>query len=280
MKFSAVKPILILTLIFLQSSFGEAQNRTEEKRLKDSAGSYSFLLPTGFESKQSDEGFALVNAEKSFLVAVKAHNFQNFEKFAEQANLAKDGFSLIGEIQDLDKQNKTFRASKQTAQGLLVTDTFLMFSPFGGGVLIVALANEKNAESAFETALKISKSVNFSKPEIGVLSSQLQNLFRGKHLLYLYTSSGFSERTDIYLCPSGSFIYQSNSSSLSANGTGAAAGNSNGNWTISALGNNASLILQFNNGNRREYKISSRQAGNEIGLNGNRYFVQNHNQCR
>jgi len=54
--------------------------------------------------------------------------------------------------------------------------------------------------------------------------------------------------------------------------------NSDGNWKISPNGSN--LILQFRNGKVREYKISRRQAGNEIGLDGNRYFVQTQSECR
>ncbi len=110
-------------------------------------------------------------------------------------------------------------------------------------------------------------------------AGQWQTLLRGKHLIYLYTASGFSERTDIYLCASGRFFYRSDSSSLSNNGSGVVGANSEGNWEISP-GGGGSLILQFGNGTTRQYKLSRRQAGNEIGLNGNRYFVQTQNECR
>lgn len=267
-------------LIFCRADFICGQSAADEKQLKDAAYGYSFSLPTDFESKQNEEGFAAANSKKTVLFVIKPHSFQDFQAFAAQANLEKDGFSQVGNVQELDKQNKTFRASKQTPQGLLITDTFVLFSPFGGGLLVVAFSDQANAASAFEQALKISKSVVFSKPAVSELSSQLQSLFGGKHLLYFYTASGFSERTDIYLCSSGSFIYRTDSSSLSAAGSGVTAANADGNWKISTFGNNASLILQFNNGNKREYKISRRQANNEIGLNGNRYFVQSHTLCR
>lgn len=270
----------VLTFLIVAHLSSVCYAQTPEKQLKDSANGYSFLLPAGFESQQNEEGFVLTNSAKTVALVVKNHNFQSFQKFAEQANLEKDGFSLIGKVQDLDQQGKTFRASKLTAQGTLITDTFVLFSPFGGGVLVVAFSDAQNADKSFQKALTVSKTVGFSKPVASAAGNQLQNLFRGKHLLYLYTASGFSERIDIYLCPSGSFIYRTNSSSLSANGSGALGGNSDGNWKISASGNNASLILQFNNGATRQYSISARQASNEISLNGNRYFVQNHNQCR
>lgn len=269
-------PALLITQ-FAGLTFAQSQ---EAIRLSDVNESYSFIVPSGFDSKQNEEGFALADSGKTTILVVKSHNFQTFQKFAEQSNLEKDGFSPVGKVQDFGEQNKTFRVSKQTSQGLLIVDTFVLFSPFGGGALVVAFSNSKNAENSFQKALEIVKSVNFTKPRESAVENRIQDTLRGKHLLYLHTSSGFSERTDIYLCPSGSFIYRSDSSSLSANGSGVSAVNSDGNWKILAIGNNARLILQFNSGSTREYKISNRQASNEIGLNGNRYFVQNHSQCR
>jgi hypothetical protein len=277
MKSILIQTAIVLLFIFASTSFASAQVK---KRLKDTNGGYSFLPPDGFESKQNEEGFALVNSAQSVILIVKAHKYTNLQQFANEANLEKDGFTLVGKIQDFGENGKTFRASKQNAQGTLIADTFVSFSPHSGGVLVVALSDAKNAEKGFQKGLEISNSLNFSKPTATAGNSQLENAFRGKHLLYLYTASGFSERTDIYLCSSGAFIFKANSSSLSANGSGAVDGNSDGKWKILSSGNNASLILQFNNGSTRQYSISARQANNEIGLNGKRFFVQNHNQCR
>lgn len=277
MKSILIQTVVVLLFIFISANFSNAQVK---KRLNDANNGYSFLPPDGFESKQNEEGFALVNNAQTVILIVKAHNYSNFQKFAGDANLEKDGFTLIGKIQDFGENGKTFRASKQNAQGTLIADTFVSFSPHSGGVLVVALSDAQNAENGFQKGLEISNSLNFSEPTVTAGNSQLENAFRGKHLLYLYTASGFSERTDIYLCSSGAFIFKVNSSSLSANGSGAVGGNSDGKWRIASSGNNANLILQFNNGSTRQYSISARQAGNEIGLNGKRFFVQNHNQCR
>ena len=277
MKSILIQTAVVLLFMFISANFSSAQVK---KRLNDVNNGYSFLPPDGFESKQNEEGFALVNKAQTVILIIKAHNYSNFQQFANDANLEKDGFALVGKIQDFGENGKAFRASKQNAQGTLIADTFVSFSSYSGGVLVVALSDAQNAENGFQKGLEISKSLNFSKPTATAGNNQLENAFRGKHLLYLYTTSGFSERTDIYLCSSEAFIFKVNSSSLSANGSGAVGGNSDGKWRISSSGNNASLILQFNNGSTRQYSISARQASNEIGLNGKRFFVQNHNQCR
>ena len=270
--------LFLLPLIVLLVNTALSQTKQSEKRLTDTGGGYSFAPPSYFASQQSDEGFGLVNTEKTVVIAVKNHNFNSFEEFAAQSNLEKDGFALVGKVQNFGEKGKTFLVVKQTPQGSLMADTFVLFSPFGGGVLIVAFSDKDNNQKGFLAALQIAKSVAYIKPQISEMASQWQTFLSGRHLLYLYSSSGFSERTDIYLCSSGGFIYRNDSSSLSNNGSGVIGANSDGNWKISA--NGGSLILQFRNGSTKEYKISRRQVNSEIGLNGNRYFVQTQNVCR
>jgi len=279
MKLSQIFQVFYLSFLILSSVNSVAsQSKQTEKRLSDTSGGYSFAALTGFDSQQNEEGFALVNTDKTVVIAVKNHNFKSFEEFSAQSNLEKDGFSLVGKVQDFGEKGKTFLVSKQIAQGVLLADTFVLFSPFGGGTLIVSFSDKDNNQKGFQAALQIAKTLTFTKPQTSEGASQWQTFLRGKHLLYLFTASGFSERTDIYLCSSGGFFYRSDSSSLSNNGSGVIGADSDGNWKISPSGSN--LILQFRNGKVREYKISRRQAGNEIGLDGNRYFVQTQSECR
>lgn len=118
----------------------------------------------------------------------------------------------------------------------------------------------------------------FLKQQASDVGDQWTTFFRGKHLIYLYTSGGFTERRDIYLCRSGAFFSRNDSSSLSSNGSGAVASNSDGSWKTSSRGG-AKLILEYRNGAVREYRVSRRQAANEIDLNGSRYFVEANNEC-
>lgn len=275
--FPRIQMLFMALLILSNVNSIFSQSKQTEKRLSDENSGYSFVAPTGFDSKQNEEGFGLVNSEKTVVMAIKNHNFKTFEDFAAQSNLAKDGFSLVGKVQDFGEKGKAFLVARQTAQGTLLVDTFVLFSPFGGGTLIVAFSDKDNNQKGFSAALQIAKSVTYTKPKVSEQTSEWQTYLRGKHLLYLYSSSGFSERTDIYLCGAGGFIYRSDSSSLSSNGSGAVDAKSDGSWKVSQSG---SLILQFGNGNVREYKISRRQPDNEVGLNDNRYFVQSQNVCR
>lgn len=270
--------LLICMLLALAANPAHSQTGQAEKRLSDAGGGFSFAVPAGFISQQSDEGFGLVNGAKTVILAVKAHDFQTFEKFAAQANLERDGLTLVGKVQDVGATGKTFRVTQQTSQGVIVVDTFVLFSPHGGGALVVALSDTANNQAGFQAALRIAESVAFARPQESDAAKQLEAALGGKHLLYLYTASGYSERRDIYLCPSGKFFFRSNASSLSNSGSGAVGSDADGTWKVSARGG-ATLVLQFRSGDVHEYTISRRQAGNEIGLNGKRYFVQTFNDC-
>ena len=271
-----VNYLLCLILVGVSTSF--SQSKKVENRLSDINSGYSFAVPPDFESQQSEEGFGLVNKEKTIVIAVKNHNFNTFDKFLAQSNLDEDGFSLVGKIQDYGERGKTFLVAKQTVQGVLLVDTFVLFSPFGGGTVIAAFSDKSNNQKGFQAAMQIAGSLLFAKPQTSPSESLWQKFLTGKHLLYLYTSSGFSERTDIYLCASGEFIYRSDSSSLSSNGSGATGTNSDGKWQVTPNGGN--LLLHFRSGNVKEYKISRRQTNDEINLNNNRYFVRTQNLCR
>lgn len=285
--FQQVRLCNLLSLLLCLSSVANAQTAqtkqpSAEQKLTDAASGYDFVVPAGWKSQQSDEGFGLVNAAQTIVIAVKTHNYASFEAFAAEANLERDGLELVGKVQDLSGGGKVFRTVKRTPQGTVVIDTSVLFSPHGGGVAVVALSSETNAEEAFKKSVQIAQTVRFFKPQESDVATQWQKALSGKHLLYLYTASGYTERKDIYLCASGAFYQGSNAGGFNQNDSGdgsfGAHSGKSGTWKVSARGG-LKLILQFQNGATAEYTITRRQASNEVGLNGQRFFVQTQNKC-
>lgn len=151
-----------------------------------------------------------------------------------------------------------------------------------GGAVVIAFSESANADNALQTAAAITESLTFTKPKTSPISGQVRNLLAGKHLLYLYTASGYSERKDIILCGSGTFYQSLNMGGFSPNdvngGSFGARGGKSGTWSISPTGQK--LVLRFASGGVAEFQLSARQASNEIGMNGQRWFVQTQNACR
>jgi hypothetical protein len=237
--------------------------------ITNSAG-FSTSIPAHFVLKQDASGAAAVEPNKGYIVTVKNHQYNNFEAFAAEANLAKDGFTLVGDVRNINDTDRSFRAYKATPKGNLVADTFVRFSPRGGGSLVVVFSDDAAAQEAYYSGYRVSEKIQFSTPALNAVGSSWQALLANKHLVYLYTSSGYSERRDLYLLSSGQFRRSNDASSLSQSGSGAVNGGSDGTWQIVA---NSQLVLVSASGEISTYQLAQGKAGNEILLNGKRYFV-------
>ena len=249
-------------------------------RLASEAEGYNFAVPRGFTGQASGEGFALVNGAKTILIVVNSHGYRDFAAFAADANLERDGLQLVGKPQAI-AGGATFRTVKRTNQGLAVIDTAVVFNNSGGGVAVVAMADEANAATSFSAGLAVAQSLRFEEPKLTAADDRVRRVLAGKSLLYLYTGNGYSERKDILLCSSGRFYQSTGTSGFTTNDVDgpsfAATGGNTGTWSI--MGGGTRLVLRFADGDTATYTLSARQASNEIGLNGRRYFVQNQSRC-
>jgi hypothetical protein len=268
---------LILTVLVFVAASSAQQNR----RLSSDSDGYSFVPPAEWRSNASTEGFAFVNPSQAILIAVKAHPYKDFAAFAADANLERDGLELVGKPQEV-RGGQIFRTVKRSPQGMAVIDTAVVFSSNGGGVVVVSIADEANAVTGFNTAAAIANTIEFFQPKVSAVAEKVRSLLAGKKLLYLYTGNGYSERKDVVLCSKGVF-YQSldmgGFSSGNVDGPSfAATGGKRGRWSISADG--SKLVMAFDTAGTAQYTLSARQASNEIGLNGQRWFVQSQNVCR
>ncbi len=260
---------IVVIAIFAACTFGQA-------RLASEPEGYSFAMPRGWKSEKSGDGYAVGNPERTIVIAVKGHTYANFQAFAAEAHLERDGLTLVGEPKTITG-GYHFRTTKD---GLII-DTFVVFSPSGGGAMAVAFAKEPDAVTALNTGGAIANSFVFTKPKVSAAAGQVRNVLAGKHLMFLYTASGYSERKDIYLCSSGTFYQSTNMGGFSPGDVGGpsfgASGGKSGSWAISA--NGQKLVLRFQQGGTTEYLLTARGASNEIGMNGRRWFVQAQTVC-
>ncbi len=273
----AVSAFAVILLTFSTLCFGQG---VREQQFGDQAAGYSFSAPAGWKSNKGDAGFALVNPAESIIVSVRPHSYNDFQAALRDTKLDA-GFEVAGEPQDLKNGGKTIRVSKRNANGVGVIDFFMVFSPNGGGVVVMALSDSTNADAAFAAGLKISDSVAFAKPQqaSAASASGWQSALAGKHLLYMYSGNGYFEEKHIYLCRDSTFAQTTGSGGYtpgdSDGGSFAGKGGRRGHWGV----NGSKLILQFQDGSVGEYNITKRTASNEIGLNGRRYFVQANAGC-
>lgn len=264
------------------AAFGNAQvsQIISGQRLTDDSGGYSFSAPSGWKSSKSEGGFTLANPANTVVIFVKPHNYETFAAAVKDMNL-NDNSRVLGEPQNLQNGGRSVRIAQTTAKGVAVIDLFVLFSPSGGGAVVIAMTDTVNADASFTAGLKVSEGVTFVKRERSdTAASPWQAALAGKHLLYLYSGNGYFEEKHIYLCSSGVFLQKTGSGGFSPGdadgGSFAGKGGTRGKWGITG----STLVMQFPDGSVGQYAISRRQAGNEVGLNGKRYFVQSQDVCR
>jgi len=274
--------LIFLIILSANSLFAQTKSNSAPKIIEDKANGYSFTLPKDWTHQAADGGFILLNAEKTASIVLKPHVYDSFEAFAAaEINLEKEGLKLAGEVQDLGNGGKTFRVSKTVGGKNVILDTFFLRSPSKGGLVMVSLTNSNEmAQKSFEIANQLGKTVKFFAVQESPVNQQLKTAFSGKKLSYFYTGNGYSEQRTIWLCASGSYASKTETSSTSTLGSGATSGSDQGIWTVSSTGNAAHLILNSQKGSgQKKFAVTPRQASNEIGLNGAKYFVQAHSEC-
>ena len=267
--------LLLALLLVSAAAFGQAA-----ERFTSDGDGYSFAAVKGWTNAASGDGFAIVNPAKTIVIAVKAHSYKDFSAFAADANLERDGLELVGKPQEV-RGGQIFRTVKRSPQGMAVIDTAVVFSANGGGVVVVSIADEANAADGFNTAASIANSVQFFQPKVSATAEKVRSVLAGKRLLYLFTGNGYSERKDIVLCSNGVFYQSLDMGGFSAGNVDgpsfAATGGKRGRWSVSA--NGTKLVMAFDTAGTVQYTLSARQASNEIGMNGQRWFVQSQTVC-
>ena len=272
--------LVLFCCLLLMPCFAQG---SADERVSDTVAGFSFGPPAGFKGDRGTDGFSFVNPEKTILLVVRPHRYDTFEAAVRDTKLDA-GTKIVVQPQDLKNGGKFVRLSKPTSEGLAIVDIFVLFSPNGGGVSVIGLSDEKNADTSLRSAAEIAKSIAFTKPQApaGSLSSSSgwQSVLSGKHLLYLYSGNGYFEEKHLYLCASGAFLQRTGQGGFSPGDVDGpsfgARGGRRGTWSIT--GN--TLALRFQDGSTGQYTITRRQASNEVGLNGNRYFLENQNVCR
>lgn len=256
-------------------------------RVADVYSGYSFQLPSGWQSQEQGGGYVLSKAGSQVNLSVSPHDYKSLAEMRAQVIDANDPNSktyLKGQTQNYGT-NGLFVRFDGTAQGQeVVIEMVSLLSPNGGGVSIAASGAKGQYSSEYTTLIKsIANSIQFSKPQTSGIAEQWKQKIKGKRLDYYYTGNGMADHYIIHVCSEGTFVYKNDNSYSSNNAytdfSYASAGNDAGKWQVIARGAQPVLILRFNDGRVWEFPMSAGKAGNEILLNGKRYFVQAGTMC-
>ncbi len=246
---------------------------------------YSFAVPGGWTAQEAGQGFQLSQGDPNSMIVIVPHAYdKNGLRQALLSSAAgEEGVTWLSGPSAYGDNGMCGEVRLSGNGQTISMGAVALVSPHGGGVLVSAIGTP-GAYSAdlYKLAKSVASSIQFSAPKIAPIAQQWQQKIKGKQLLYLYTGNGLSDKWSYDLCPNGRYVYRSNSSYSSggyADFSYAGQDGAAGRWRVTARGNEAYLVLQSDNGEVSEFAISARQAGNEIGLNQKRYFLQASQYC-
>ncbi|MFN8345844.1 MAG: hypothetical protein U0X91_12605 [Spirosomataceae bacterium] len=256
-------------------------------RLSNILIGFSFNAPAGWQTKEENGNFAFSQPGKEVAITVTPHNYNDLNALKNDTKNVQDPASNTYLNARVEPYSNTgaWVIFNGTIKGQAYTiATIALISPNGGGVNITSLSPASLYNEILTNTLRtIANTVAFSKPQTSPLTEQWKNRLKSKELLYLNTSNGLSDKFSIDLCSNGQFFRKDDSSYSSQTFTDgftyAGRSGNEGRWEIAARGNVPVLLLKANDGQVSQYEISVRQAGNEIGLNGRRYFVRQSQRC-
>ena len=282
--------VVALETLFLSSFiFGQGTSTASGRRVSPANVQYGFDAPNGWKRVENDLGYTITSPGGGVILIVKPHGENDFASAVRTTEIDST-YKVIGEPRTLDNGGRSFRVTKALSNGGTgVVDVFIMLSPKGGGVIVMALSGPANADAAYKVGLSVANTVSFpgasvtagaaaAQPTLG--SSPWETRLANKHLLYLYSGNGYFEERHYYLCSNGNFYFKAGSGGYTPGNVdgGSFAGRSgnSGRWDVSG----STLVLQYLNGNVVRLNLTERQKSNEIGLNGSRYFLEAQPNCR
>jgi len=298
-----MKNALFVVLVFLNISLLKAQVLPQHVEFEELG--LSFDIPNGWTGQIDGEYVILGHNSVPGIMVIFENNSpdaNSLKSLAEQgiyteaASLSADGNFTITASNRVEGMYKGFFNGsnvKSFAIGLI--------NGLGKGMSIVILTETNKFSEAHKVeASKLANSVKFFQARESANTIAWKKKIVGMQLKYMYTNSssdytggysGVSSTITIDLCNNGTFAYYSNSnSSFSAGGISGEPGSlsgfgytnatddTEGNYSIGSVGNNAYLTLNFKSGKVVEYDLSVSDQ-NETYLDDTRYFVIDSERC-
>ena len=102
---------------------------------------------------------------------------------------------------------------------------------------------------------------------------------RGKHIVRLYTGSGYTEEEHIWLCSDGSFRRRGSGGGFGGGASGAFQSDSTGRWTATGAGELGELVLHYRDGTSGSYQLRWDYAENHLYVDDRRWFHDENRVC-
>lgn len=152
----------------------------------------------------------------------------------------------------------------------------------GLGVAFILLSPPAQADPQLEAMRTFALSLGVTEPTAQPAAGgndEWEPYMRGRYLARYYTTSGYTESTELWLCSDGSFRFNDQSGGFGPGASGAYQGLGGGRWSATGAGATGTLILDWSNGERSTWALEFDYQKNELYIDGSRWLRGKNERC-
>lgn len=176
----------------------------------------------------------------------------------------------------------TANYSVSGAQTELVAAVDVRLTQADLGVAFILLSPPAAAQVQQDAMREFAFSLGVEEPKVqaGGGDDAWEPYLRGMYLARFYTTTGYTESTELWLCSNGVFYYDSQGGGFGGGASGAAQSTGGGRWSATGAGKTGQLILAWANGERSTMRLEYDYEQDRLYVNGKRMLRGNNERCR
>jgi hypothetical protein len=152
----------------------------------------------------------------------------------------------------------------------------------GLGVAFIVLSPPAQAPAHIDAMRTFALSLGVTEPTTQPATTgndEWQPYLSGRYLARYYTTSGYTESTELWLCSDGSFYFNDQAGGFGGGASGAYQGRGDGQWSATGAGATGTLTLRWASGEESRWALEYNYDADELYLNGSRWLRGNNERC-
>lgn len=256
------------------------------ERISDPSSGLSLILPNGWRGALSPDGsvFMLESLSGEGLMIVRADAMDEGLARSEMAAPVDLGGGVVlrpsGSIEEIGPGHLTSRFSVAGTPTEMVSNVDVRLTDTGLGVAFVLLSPTASEAEQLAGMREFALSLGVEEvPAQQTGSDEWQPYLRGRYLARYYSGSGYTESTELWLCPNMEFFYNSQAGGFGGGASGAYQGLASGRWRAEGAGNRGQLFLDWSDGTTSQWLLEYDAQNDRLFLNGDRWLRGQNERC-
>lgn len=265
---------------------------TAGERVEDPSSGLALTLPQGWRGALAPDGSAFVMEADAgdgylFVVGEPTSEAEVRSELASPIDLG-DGIVLrpAGSIREISSGHLSAEFDVGGAPSELDGVVDVRLTETGLGVAFILLtppaAADDNVMAMRELALSLGVTEPATNPSAASAeggNDEWEPYLRGRYLARFYTGSGYTEKTELWLCTDGTFYFDDQGGGFGGGASGAFQSRGDGRWTATGAGRSGTLELQWADGSRSSWALEYDARQDHLYLNGDRWLRGANERC-